>query len=226
MTQTPPTCTSLIDAAPLIDAPVDCIDSGDCTGEPRRICDQTVHKCRGCVADVECQGVCTEYTGECLGNGQAIFVSPTGTDGGNCTANSPCRTFSFALQQLTPNRRAIRVGDGMYMSSGSPVLNANVTGGRIVFSGEDADPDGAFFTAVSNGMTNPQDITVGSNTDIVIEGITLRDGTNDGIRNQGALLLSRMAIRNRSAARHRESAEQPGCTTCVGFSDRGQSGRH
>ncbi|HEY5925099.1 MAG TPA: choice-of-anchor Q domain-containing protein [Kofleriaceae bacterium] len=192
-TQTPPTCVAaLIDAS--IDASLDCVTSNDCSNANLPVCDDVVHQCRGCRADAECNGICTEYNGVCVGNGQSIFVSPTGTDGGNCMATSPCRTFSFAMQQMTANRRTIRVGDGEYMSSGSPALAVTDTSGRIVFSGEDADPNGAFFTAVSNGSTNPVTVQFQASTDVVIEGITVRNGTNDGVRVQGAALLSRMTI--------------------------------
>ena len=197
MSQSPPICVeALIDAALPVDGPLACIGLPDCTNPSAPVCDPTSHTCRGCIADAECGGVCIESSGECVGNGQAIFVSPQGTDAGNCTANAPCRTFNFAFQQLTPNRRTIRVGDGIYMSSGSSIVNLSDTGGRIVISGEDRDPAGATFTAVTNGLTNPVVIQLGNNTDVVVEGITIQDGTNDGIRGGGALLVSRVAIRN------------------------------
>lgn len=195
--QTPPTCVvALMDAAvtPPGDGPtLECTTSDDCNaGAP--VCDD--NKCRGCVADAECEGVCTEFDGQCVGNGQVIYVSPAGADGGNCTANTPCRTFAYAYQQLTPNRRVIRVADGMYMRSGNPVLSVTDTGGRIIFSGEDGDPAGAIMTAVSNGVTIPPIVDTAAGTDVVVEGITLTNADTDAVRSRGAVLVSRVAVTN------------------------------
>jgi hypothetical protein len=56
---------------------------------------------------------------------------------------------------------------------------------------------------VSNGTTNPIAIGTSGSTDVVIEGITIRDGTNTGLRCQGALLLYRTAIiANRRGIEH------------------------
>lgn len=203
--QTPPTCVlTLMDASvavedgpPPIDAPpLECTVSKDCTDAGTPVCDDSQHVCRACVADAECDGVCTEYDGQCVGNGQAIFVSPTGTDGGNCMASAPCRTFSYAFQQLTANRRVIRVGDGMYMRTGNPVLDVTDTGGRIVFSGEDRDPAGAVMTAVANSTTTPPIVSTDPGTDVIVEGITLTNADTDAVRSSGTFLVSRVAITN------------------------------
>jgi hypothetical protein len=198
MTQTPPLCVSSTgDAAVDVqDAFTGCMDSSDCAAA-NPICDQTSHACRRCVADLECDGICTEYNGECLSDPRGIFVAETGNDSSTgCTRAQPCKTFPRAFQEIANNKRTIVVLDGTWMNTGSSVINATVAGGRIVISGEDNNPDGAFLTAVTNGVTNPVVINVGSGTDYVIEGLTVRNGTNDGIRNNGDLLLYRMAITN------------------------------
>jgi hypothetical protein len=196
MTQSPPVCVSaLVDAAvDTVDAFQGCMTSTDCQSATSPICDQTTHACRGCQADTECGGVCTEYTGECLGDGKAIFLAEAGNDANNCQRQAPCKTFSKAFAEVTMNKRTIVVTDGSYSSSGSPLLSFGTLGGRVVISGEDNNPDGAFLSAMSNGTTNPQVVNVASGTDLVMEGVTVRNGGQDGIRNFGDLLLYRVAV--------------------------------
>jgi hypothetical protein len=197
MTQSPPVCIGALPADAAIDAPdafAGCMDNNECTGATTPICDQGTHACRACRADVECGSPCAEYTGECLPEGQAIYISSTGNDANNCNHAAPCRTFGKAQAQLTQNKRTIVVIDGNYVSSGTPILSFSTAGGRVLISGEDSDPDGAFLSAMSNGTTNPQVVNVGGGTDLVIEGVTIRNGGNDGLRNFGALQLYRVAI--------------------------------
>jgi hypothetical protein len=197
MTQSPPVCVGALPADAAIDAPdafAGCMDDNECTGATTPICDQGTHACRGCRADAECGSPCAEYTGECLPEGQAIYISSTGNDANNCNRAAPCRTFGKAQAQLTQNKRTIVVVDGNYASSGSPILSFGTAGGRVLISGEDDNPDGAFLSAMSNGTTNPQVVNVGGGTDLVLEGVTIRNGGNDGLRNFGALQLYRVAI--------------------------------
>jgi len=196
----PPTCVAISgDAGADSDAPADvalgCADSSDCTQDTASICDLSTRVCRGCVADAECSGACTEYDGRCVVSGQVIFLSATGVDGGNCTANMPCRSLAFGLTQITANRRVIRVGDGNYAAAaGSVTLSISNTGGRIVVSGTDRAAAGAELTALTNGVTNPVVVDTGDRTDVVLEGLTIKGGPNDGVRSDAALLLSRVEI--------------------------------
>jgi len=180
-----------------VDAALDCVGPSDCTQDTEPVCDPFAHVCRGCVADTECSGACAEYDGRCVPSGMVIYIAATGVDGGGCTASAPCRSFAFGLSQVTANRRMIRVGDGSYAASaGSVTLSISNTAGRIVVSGTDRSSAGAELTAMSNGVTNPAVVQTGNNTDVVIEGITIRSGQNDGVRSDGALLLSRVDIRD------------------------------
>jgi hypothetical protein len=202
MTQTPPLCIAATgDAA--IDIPdgfTGCVDSTDCAATDP-ICDPTSHTCRRCVADLECDGICTEYNGQCLSDPRGIFVAETGSDTStSCSRAQPCKTFSRAFQEISNNKHTIVVLDGSWSNTGSSVISAPTTTERIVISGEDNNPDGAFLTAISNGTTNPVVVTIPSTADYVLEGFTVRNGTNDGIRNNGDLLLYRMAVTNNNNA--------------------------
>ena len=179
------------------DAAPQCVTSGDCTGATASICDPMQHICRGCIADTECApGVCTEYDGKCVAEADTIFVSASGMDNAMCDAANPCATVGAAVGLLTATRRTIRLGDGMYARSGSPPINVPNDGmGRVVLSGERKGWTGsARFTASSDGITNPQVVSTAGGSDVVIEGITITMGGTDGVRPNGALLLSRVNI--------------------------------
>jgi hypothetical protein len=55
---------------------------------------------------------------------------------------------------------------------------------------------GAALTATGNGVTNPVIVQISGGTDVVIEGVTIANGVNDGIRSSGALLVSHVDIDN------------------------------
>jgi hypothetical protein len=185
----------MADAPP--DAPPACTDSSQC-GMSAPICDATSHTCRGCNADADCApGVCTEYNGQCVAEPKTIFIAATGTDTGTCTAGAPCATIAYALSQLTLMRRTIAIGDGAYATAPGFQTNINNTNGRIVLSGLRRDyTGGATFTSSGNGTTNPSVLSLGSSTDIVIEGITIDNAPSDGIKSAGALLLSHVHVTN------------------------------
>ena len=95
---TPPTCASMLADGGLDpdapDATLGCVNGGGCTAATQPICDPVDHVCRGCVADSECSGACSEFDGQCVPSGQAIYLSSIGTDGGNCTETAPCKTLA------------------------------------------------------------------------------------------------------------------------------------
>ena len=204
----PPTCVASVsdggpkdatDAPP--DAPPECLDASQCAASAP-ICDATSHTCRGCAADAECApisgGACTEYNGQCVADADTIYMAATGADTGTCTSAAPCLTFGFALGQLTATRRTVAVADGAYPGTpGSSALVVSDLGGRVVISGTKLDyTGGPVLSAMTNGTTNPTVVTTQSNTDVVLEGISVANGGQDGIRSSGALLLSHVEVEN------------------------------
>ena len=187
----PPTCVAALPDA----APQPACSPGSC-GTDAPICDGETGACRGCIADAECggNGACTEYNGLCVGENAVIYISPNGFDNGKCNHGQPCRTFAAAFAVLEPGRRTIRVAPGAYLASGSSIVTVNDTNGRIEISGEDADPSDTTFQSVSNGTSNPSTVVTNSKTDVVIEGVTVKECGNDGVHANASLLLSHAAI--------------------------------
>jgi hypothetical protein len=208
--RSPPTCVGVISDGRLADhaidqptdAPPQCTDNASCAANAP-ICDLSVGQCRGCTADAECAtisgGACTEYNGQCVADADTIYLIATGgADTGTCPSSAPCATIGYALSQVLGTRRTIQIGDGAYPGvPGSPAASFNITGGRVVISGiRQPYVGGAVLSAMTDGVTNPVVVQISASNDIVLEGLTVINGGNDGIRSSGALLLSYVDIEN------------------------------
>jgi parallel beta-helix repeat protein len=75
--------------------------------------------------------------------GTTRYVSPTGTDAGDCTA-SPCRTITYAVGQASP-------GDTISVASGTYTESVSVTK-TLSLIGHDATIDAAGQTSPPNGV--------------------------------------------------------------------------
>jgi hypothetical protein len=190
----PPTCVDQLPDAP---PPPPVCTPGSC-GADAPICDGQTGACRGCRADAECGGAdaCTEYDGLCHNEGSVIFVAANGSDNNKCNHGQPCKTFNAAFNVLAADRRIILVAPGAYMSTGSTLVSVGDQNGRIVISGNDTDPSDTTFSSLGNGTVNPVTVSVNNGTDVVLEGVTVSGGANDGVRASGALLLSHVALAN------------------------------
>lgn len=190
--QQPAVCVGqIVHDAPVAraDAPTSCALAADC-GAGAPICDATTRTCRGCIADAECPGACTEYDGRCVADAATIYLAAGGVDAAPCARAAPCKTFAFALGQVSATRRTIRIGDGAYVEAVGVTL-ASVGAARVVLSGERASAQGAQLTTPAAAV-----ITTDAGTDVVVEGLTIHDGGSHGIFASGALLVARVIIRN------------------------------
>src|SRR5262249_27560774 len=77
---------------------VACLDASVCSAD-RPVCDATAGACRGCAVDAECPGgICIEAEGTCAADRDFVFVDGrNGTDSGECTRNTPCKSLAFAM---------------------------------------------------------------------------------------------------------------------------------
>jgi hypothetical protein len=70
---------------------VACLDDAACTAQAP-VCDGSANACRGCEKDSECAGgICLESNGTCADPANALYVSDTGSDSGNCPVTAPAR---------------------------------------------------------------------------------------------------------------------------------------
>ncbi|HVZ24148.1 MAG TPA: choice-of-anchor Q domain-containing protein [Vicinamibacterales bacterium] len=94
---------------------VACLDDSECTSADAPVCDGSANVCRGCEQDSECaSGICLESNGTCADADNAIYVSEGGSDAGNCTSMSPCKTLAYAFDYMNAGRNVIRIIGGTF----------------------------------------------------------------------------------------------------------------
>jgi hypothetical protein len=123
--------------------------------------------------------------------GAILFVATTGNNAGNCPANSPCKTITYALGVANAGD-TISVAAGTYNHSAEIlplIINKNLT-----ISGA-----GAASTIIDATGANQRVITINSGT-VTITGVTIMGGnTSDvnggaGIFNAGTLTLNNSIV--------------------------------
>jgi hypothetical protein len=128
---------------------VGCESNAECPATAP-VCDPAKRACVPCRADADCaSGVCLAADGVCAASTELIYVSNDGVDGGACNKGAPCRTFAYALSNVTAARAVIRLlgafyeaPDGVSISSGSVTIDGEGTeirkstnGSHFTFSG-------------------------------------------------------------------------------------------
>jgi hypothetical protein len=157
-----------------------CLDSAACTADAP-VCDPTARTCGACKEHSDCaafSGVCD--AGACAPESAVVYVAKSGTDSGDCTMGAPCLTLPYARDEVqadNSNKHFIRILD---------VDNyAGTSGGALTLTNIDISiiAAGATITSIDN---NRPIIDVGANTDITLDGVTIRAaGTGvDGVRCQ------------------------------------------
>ncbi|HTR53401.1 MAG TPA: right-handed parallel beta-helix repeat-containing protein [Kofleriaceae bacterium] len=189
--QSPPICI-VGDAGSTIDAG----QCATCSGATP-VCDPVTKGCRGCVADSECTSdVCSESTGTCIDEADALYVATNGDDGAPCTRTAPCATITHALGQMTASVRTIKVGDGQY--SDSWLMQ---TLPPVLISGETAswDHTTVAWQNVGFGGSGFDHVLESHGTTVTIEGMTLQGSPQEAVRNQdtgGTVTLYEVQMRN------------------------------
>lgn len=155
---------------------VACLDSTACTDPAAGVCDDTTHTCRACTEDTECgSGICLATEGSCADPGDVVFVSMAGADTGSCTQSAPCLTIPYALTQLTPTRRVLRIASADYTATDGLTLGQDVY----------VDAAGARVTRTTVGPV----IDVSNSATVIVEGIRILAATNAVRVGPGTLTL-------------------------------------
>jgi len=95
---------------------VACTASEQCTDPAEPVCDDNAHACRACTDDSDCaSGICLAMEGTCAAPTETVYVSTSGTDTGDCTDISPCRTIAYGLAKITAQRRVLRLIDSDFL---------------------------------------------------------------------------------------------------------------
>ncbi len=115
---------------------VACLAANDCDAATP-FCD--ANTCRGCRLDSECEsGACDDETGGCVAESSSVYVSPTGTNQGDCSQAAPCATVVFVAGRTTSVRNHIVLLQGRYAQNA--VLSSLVTQASFIFlHGGDSD---------------------------------------------------------------------------------------
>lgn len=139
-------CTSNADCANFNDqqrclvdtgACVQCVTSNDC-GLTLPVCSGN-NTCRKCELDSECaSGACAD-DGTCVLESGIVYVDPLGSDGGDCSKASPCRTIQGGIPKLSPSRVHIILAKATYGLTGAlTIFNAGTTAPSLTLHGGDA----------------------------------------------------------------------------------------
>jgi hypothetical protein len=111
---------------------VECRDSADC-GASHPVCDGGA--CRACVSDDECgSGVCGD-DGTCTSGSAIVYLDPSGSDTGQCTSASPCKTLGFGLSIVSSSRQIISMRQGTYTEAPAQVDSGSTTASLIDIHG-------------------------------------------------------------------------------------------
>jgi hypothetical protein len=160
---------------------VECLDSTACTDPADGVCDDTTHACRPCTDDSECgSGICLATAGTCAAASDVVFVSMAGTDGGACTDTAPCLTIPYALTQLTPTRRVLRIASADYIAPDGIALGQDVY----------VDAAGARVSRTTVGPV----IDVSNSATVIVEGVRILGASNSVHVGVGTLTLMNAEI--------------------------------
>lgn len=84
---------------------VECLNNTHC--DANELCDVNgTFSCRGCIANTDCTGGVCLPGGSCSTDDDVIYVGG-GDDTGSCGFASPCATLTYALTQVTAERKTI-----------------------------------------------------------------------------------------------------------------------
>jgi hypothetical protein len=146
---------------------VGCLTGADCPATAP-FCDADDRRCRGCEADVDCaSGVCLEADGRCADPDELVHVQMFGNDLGDCTSAAPCKTLSYALQQVTLSRKVIRITGGSLPTETTIALDRSV-----VIDGSD--------TTIAKPSGGPLFSLGPSVVQVTIEGVRLFGSSDPG----------------------------------------------
>jgi hypothetical protein len=96
---------------------VQCRSDADCSGDAP-LCDTGAGQCHGCVLDSDCASGACSTTGACVAEDDLIYVDGVnGSDVGQCTKTSPCKTILFAINTAVLARGQIVLAPTMYTQS-------------------------------------------------------------------------------------------------------------
>jgi len=152
---------------------------------PTPVCDTDSTTCRGCYNDAECgSDVCSEWTGTCVAELDALYVRNGGTDAGTCTRTQPCSTITRALALVDATRFTIKVFDGNYH-------DAFVTSLPFVLSGENDGNNAHVFFKASLGHDHLLEIDGGTS---LVEGVILDGGGQETVRVQGGAMVTMFQV--------------------------------
>jgi len=93
---------------------VECLDSTQCADPSKPFCDDSLHACRGCSIDDECDSkVCDDTSGSCVDSSKVIYAAPDGILFDCGTLAVPC-SFQGAVDQVDGTRTVIKLLPGTY----------------------------------------------------------------------------------------------------------------
>ncbi|HET9991435.1 MAG TPA: DUF1565 domain-containing protein [Kofleriaceae bacterium] len=180
----PPVCVDQLgsDAAPDGAVQMDgAVSACGVCANPMPVCDTSSTTCRACYNDGECgSDVCSEWTGLCVAEPDALYVKNGGNDAGTCTRTQPCSSITRALALVDATRFTIKVFDGNYH-------DAFVTSLPFVLSGENDGNNAHVFFRSSLGLPHLLESDGGTS---LVEEVILDGGRQETVRVQGGATMT------------------------------------
>jgi hypothetical protein len=212
-----------------VNAPMGCTTSAQCTNGMKPICDTSAKVCVACTADQvgSCSGTtpvcndvntciaCTAHTqcssnaclpsGACADEPEVAYASMTGSDGGGCTKQSPCKTIGAAL---ATNRRYVRISgsfDEAVLVTGTVSIlgDATATLRRTTTTGPVFEARGSARVALSNVIVRDANgstghgifVAPGEPVEVTLDRVFVLNNGANGINAQGGMLtMSRSVV--------------------------------
>ncbi|HEY4238601.1 MAG TPA: choice-of-anchor Q domain-containing protein [Kofleriaceae bacterium] len=164
-------CAGFADT-PLCDATsgacVECLASTDCP-DTMPVCDQGA--CRACAADSDCDSGACGDGGMCVTADAVLYVSPSGSDAGTCTAAMPCTTIGRALAIATTQRNHIVLAPGTYEEAVT-IATTTTSAPRVTLDGHGATIDRTVSSGIALQITD---------VDADIRDVSIAGGVGPGV---------------------------------------------
>ncbi len=189
-------CTALGADAPICSADGRCgacASDSDCSQDGLNICDPERLVCRGCEAHSECASeVCDIASGVCVDPNRVVYARPDGSSVADCgTLDTPCRSLTDAVDQVSFNRRYLRILGTFNTRLTLSAKTVDVIGEGATLDLTPVDFDTAAGITVNTGAQVTIDglrvtnLSVGNGIECSDATLTLRQVTSDSHEGNG-----------------------------------------
>jgi hypothetical protein len=126
---------------------VECLVDTECEAD-KPVCDAAA--CRGCELDTECASGACAADGTCAPENSVVYVDPTGTDTGECSRATPCKSINFAIGKTSTSKPHVVLASATYTTPPLIINSTTTPATELTIHG-----GGATITCMSSGGGEP-----------------------------------------------------------------------